>query len=292
MVAKSLGVSRNSVIHMQAIEQFNQFFMYYGICYRQFAPTLSTASRSIFRNANSSFQPMILVIKRREWVQRSLSQGTPVELPKLLVHCKVLESTDPRDRLYALLGMTSNSKYGDELLIPDYSLSTREVYIKFAAHILSTRQTLDLLSQISHTGAQLPNRDRGDDVPVCGLPSCVPDWSLARYTAALDYGRLKRNREPIYRASLDRKSPIPFKFSKDKDSLVLRGIVVDEIQSIGDTPGSDSSGFDQWRTMISQADDEPFLGKQTVREAILRTILCDQWLHGNMVRLGVKDTGN
>jgi hypothetical protein len=76
-----------------------------------------------------------------------------------------LESTDPRDRIYGLLGLAADrdelKEYGIQ---PDYTQTCREVYISVTAAILRQGH-LAVLSLNQFPKAQI------------GLPSWVPDWS-------------------------------------------------------------------------------------------------------------------
>jgi hypothetical protein len=75
----------------------------------------------------------------------------------------ILQATDPRDRIYALLGLANDTQ---ELSIrPDYSKSCRLVYTEFAEAVLMVGDDLDILSK-----CQFPRFQEG-------LPSWVPDWS-------------------------------------------------------------------------------------------------------------------
>ncbi|KAF2192293.1 hypothetical protein K469DRAFT_745770 [Zopfia rhizophila CBS 207.26] len=81
--------------------------------------------------------------------------------------CKV---SDPRDRIYALLGI-ANPMYG---VVPDYAASERLDYIDTARQIISGSHSLYILLDAVKLGSRLPDLNTG-------LPSWVPDWS------ALDY---------------------------------------------------------------------------------------------------------
>lgn len=218
---------------------------------------------------------MVTVINNRKQVQKSLSRGTPVDMHQLLEKSRLLSATDSRDRVFALLGMAFNGKQGDKLLTPDYSLTTREVYIKVATHVLETSQTLDVLSQVYHD----THTTRGDNVR--GLPSWVPDWSTKPFFAPLVRKFTENGLVPVFQASLDRVSLVPFRFLANELVLCVKGILIDTISTIG-TPvfGALAPVFHQWRGMVPEADDVLFLKNQKVREAFWRTILSDQKAEG------------
>ncbi|KAK3300137.1 heterokaryon incompatibility protein-domain-containing protein [Chaetomium fimeti] len=77
------------------------------------------------------------------------------------------DSTDARDRIYALLGMpfAGNDPEAELLLKPDYSQDLRSVYIQGAQRILEQDKHLRILSAVQH-GAELD----------LTYPSWVPKW--------------------------------------------------------------------------------------------------------------------
>lgn len=82
---------------------------------------------------------------------------------QLLVGHRAALATDPRDKVYGLLGLV-----GEEMSLGidvDYSLSTVDVYVKAAMSILEASNYLDILSVQRLAQANLL------------LPTRVPDWS-------------------------------------------------------------------------------------------------------------------
>ena len=77
------------------------------------------------------------------------------------------QSSDPRDKIYALLGITFRHDYTLPTEIqPDYLASTSQVYTSFARYALCGGSELDILRHC---------RTRSIE----NLPSWVPDWSVA-----------------------------------------------------------------------------------------------------------------
>lgn len=77
-----------------------------------------------------------------------------------------LDATDPRDKVYATLG-TLHPR-GQSEIVPDYSLSTREVYIKATRYLIRKTQNLGYWWSVCN---------RGSIKTVPNLPSWVPDWT-------------------------------------------------------------------------------------------------------------------
>ncbi|KAI8623272.1 heterokaryon incompatibility protein-domain-containing protein [Xylariaceae sp. FL1651] len=93
-----------------------------------------------------------------------------VDLQWLLWHARRLDATDPRDKVYSVLGLI-NQKEQNQMttLAPDYNISVEECYRRAALAILSYRNNLDLLMT--------------DHNPQCdlALPSWVPDWTHVKW---------------------------------------------------------------------------------------------------------------
>lgn len=81
----------------------------------------------------------------------------------LLYRTQGCQSTDPRDKVFALLGMLSDSL--DVGLVADYNKTTRTVYLELAIALLHMHGIA--LLTCAQTGSSIED-----------LPSWVPDWSL------------------------------------------------------------------------------------------------------------------
>jgi hypothetical protein len=79
-------------------------------------------------------------------------------------------STDPRDKVYGLLGLTGERLQG---LIPvDYSQSVKEVLTRTAAAIIISREDFEILTYASSTPRTSHTRN--------SLPTWAPDWAESR----------------------------------------------------------------------------------------------------------------
>ncbi|KAK4100676.1 HET-domain-containing protein [Parathielavia hyrcaniae] len=125
------------------------------------------------------------------------------------------DSTDARDRIYALLGMpfAGNDPEGQPLLQPDYSRDVRSVYTQAARRILEQDRHLRVLSAVQH-GA--------DDIDP-SYPSWVPRWDQppsAEPLALRDEHGYYANGGELFRPSS------PSTFTADDESLLtLTGLV-------------------------------------------------------------------
>lgn len=92
-----------------------------------------------------------------------------LELLPCLQICRGFQATDPRDKIYAMMGLLSTSARTDALkagiLIPDYKLSVRDVYINLTRWHITQSKTLEILNYTLEHDENDENR----------LPSWVPD---------------------------------------------------------------------------------------------------------------------
>ncbi|KAK4499156.1 hypothetical protein PRZ48_009668 [Zasmidium cellare] len=100
-------------------------------------------------------------------LRQAVKAGPGEDLRKLLLISRTSESTDPRDRIYGLLGMLKSDENRESISV-DYSLPTAKVYTQAMAHMFSKGIGPSFLS-----GTWLP----GLSPAMRGLPSWVPDFS-------------------------------------------------------------------------------------------------------------------
>ncbi len=86
-------------------------------------------------------------------------------LSSLLAFSQLFAATDPRDKIYALLGLAHDVVAGNADLQPNYDLPVAEIYRKFARFIIKKERRLDILHR---TGVRRS----------LAMPSWVPDWSV------------------------------------------------------------------------------------------------------------------
>jgi hypothetical protein len=165
----------------------------------------------------------------REWVHRSESVPSvhylhPVTLLDLLHDCRIFEATDPRDKVYGLLGIAPPDSEATSVQV-DYSKSVEEVYEDLANLILSSSGNLDLLS-VPQNSSQFSQR----------LPSWAPDWShtaSSRLDLVFPTGERAIASGPIREFAASRGSTsIPI--FKGRRILVISGYFVDSITQLSE----------------------------------------------------------
>lgn len=150
-----------------------------------------------------------------------------------LVDGRGSQATDPRDKIYGIMGMTAAP------LHPDYALSTAEVYTNASLRVLDAGywNLIDLLCCVHH------------DQPAIQLPSWVPDWSQSRQTVSLGY---QGRGQGIYHAAKFTTTS----WNHDPNTRILRvsGLCCDTIADVGSV--AESSLAD---TTITQSPTQTFI---------------------------------
>ena len=99
-------------------------------------------------------------------------------------------ASDPRDKVYALLGLSCD-EYNNSTLAPDYDISVPELFRKVARYMLVKHKNLRVLTytalkatntastNVAHPDTPTPTSARSSSAE--DIPSWCPDWSLESY---------------------------------------------------------------------------------------------------------------
>ncbi|KAH6720423.1 hypothetical protein BKA61DRAFT_730729 [Leptodontidium sp. MPI-SDFR-AT-0119] len=87
------------------------------------------------------------------------------ELLNMLSHAHSLKATEPRDKIFAILGISFGIDEDDETSLIDYSLPVVNVYRNFAEFVIESSHSYDILSTVAATLTD-------------GMPYWVPDWGV------------------------------------------------------------------------------------------------------------------
>jgi hypothetical protein len=136
-----------------------------------------------------------------------------MELLDLLQRFRYCIATDPRDKVYSLLGLSSDVEQGDIGI--DYMLPPQEVYKDIVKFFLERHKTLDILGAVMHHDSDLRHF----------LPSWVPDWS---YQTDIGHEKPFQHKWVVgsqvakfYRASGE--TTVPKDTTLGTDRLILKG---------------------------------------------------------------------
>lgn len=95
--------------------------------------------------------------------------GESLDLLEILEEYRSLDATDPRDKVYAFLGLVPPTSTTHLQIKPDYQIDKIECFLQAALTCLRQRDNLDLLSIERYPSSGLAS----------SLPSWVPDWSFS-----------------------------------------------------------------------------------------------------------------
>ena len=145
--------------------------------------------------------------------RRREEQGEKSELEELLYNYRSCLASDPRDKVFALVGIACGQIAPS--YTPDYSKSVLEVYRNLAIHFIIIEQNPDILVHCGYIVGRKSSL----------LPSWVPDWSQ----------RLDINCAPVvYPSAYEASARTCFKgrVSEDLDKLFLDGIFLNKVALI------------------------------------------------------------
>ncbi|KAJ9602679.1 hypothetical protein H2200_012873 [Cladophialophora chaetospira] len=178
-------------------------------------------------------------------MQEAWHKDSSQNIRRMLEAARSCQVTDPRDRVYAFLGLV-DSGYSIE---PDYksSNSLQDLFCYTCKRTILFEQSLDILSH-----AQDKYRTEDD-----GLPSWVPDWSHERQMPML------QTMDTHFEASGEFKAAAEFRKDSDRKSgrvLRVQCLVIDQLAHEDSlSPGSsEDSGktLDKWsRLLLSEVGD-------------------------------------
>ena len=150
-------------------------------------------------------------------IKSSRDQQAPIAFLDLLEMCRSCNATDPRDKIYALLGLMPDI---EGLPKPDYGLDVKQVYHKYAHFLLSQGVGADILHSAGRSRAVLQ------------LPSWVPDWSFHSGTLEHWTRVVKAWGDRQLQASGDFEPSIKVN-DDDSNNLMVQGSMIDSILALG-----------------------------------------------------------
>ncbi|KAK0101309.1 hypothetical protein ONS95_006486 [Cadophora gregata] len=146
--------------------------------------------------------------------------GTPDLYTLLSLYWKSA-ATDPKDKIYALVGLSTARD--DPRLSIDYSLSIRQAYINVARYLVVSSQKLDVICSMPRC------------LNTYDLPSWVPDWTAYKMTPISPCIAIAQffaaNRLTPYSAAGESEPDV--EFSDAADSLITNGFCLGNIVSVG-----------------------------------------------------------
>jgi hypothetical protein len=204
------------------------------------------------------------------------------EFSSLLYNSKEIGATDPKDKIYALLGMAED--VAREALPIKYSKTVAEIYTEAMRYLYQDS------SRFCHPLSWLTGRRLQRPVPHL-LPSWVPDFRAGGYAYSKSsrwiYDEVEsegRPSRPLYSAGGPEisRAAIQHRFTADGRILILRGRLIDSIGTVDieDWPdhGDAAEPIARWKLMAAVERPEPYRHNHSRHEAFWRTVLLDQKL--------------
>lgn len=209
-------------------------------------------------------------------LQRLIGGGKyQADLLGTLANYRHYKATDPRDKVYALLGLVTEAL--TDILVCDYVLDLPTVYLKVAEHCVLHRGSLECLGYCNPSSRDLD------------LPSWVPNWRDPSVRHPFAY--LSKHRpsicasdpaaKRIYSSSADVTSQKRhLSFSKlQKPKLVTEGFCIGKAVATG-LPYYQDANRDSESDVIREWEPENLQGVyeptgETILEAFSRTIVAD-----------------
>ncbi|KAF2131218.1 hypothetical protein P153DRAFT_395600 [Dothidotthia symphoricarpi CBS 119687] len=213
-------------------------------------------------------------------------QNQKSSLLGLLKATESFSATDPRDKVFALLGLVGDSN-GKSSFYADYAKDVVEVYRNVTRHILYNDSSLDILSCVGEISKQDPKYKN--------LPSWAPDWSQEVFSTRLvkELGNMSKVARLHY--SVSGVSTVKLLPHSDRNVIGILGSYVDEIIAIADRfpiwddvseehPAHTSfrQPTDQWDNLAYKLD--PYPGGGRTLDAFWRTLVANVDRHGMPVR--------
>jgi hypothetical protein len=151
-------------LHTEKIKHVTKLQKEPGIYKRLLKSKLDVGVGPVYLNATR------LKLSSYNRLNKEANRAPPLRM--LLETHRFSKSTDPRDKVYAFLGLADRRmapfRTQPDAINPDYNLSVQDVYTQTARALLTSYGTLALLSHV-----QDPSVTKID-----GLPSWVPDYSV------------------------------------------------------------------------------------------------------------------
>ncbi|KAI2616091.1 HET-domain-containing protein [Hypoxylon sp. NC1633] len=215
----------------------------------------------------------ILERARQEWCS-----GLRRSLLSVLFRYRILDATDPRDKIFGLSALTKSELSGVEALQPNYNVDITDLYTDVAKEIILLQSSdLNLLS--------VPRRLSGPG----HLPSWVPDWTNTRLTAPLGLANYSDINELVFAASGSSK-PQPEFGGADSSWLGVQGHCIDRIAAVGAVlrlehlPQTNYLGvripkcafvLRNWSRVARLRKREPYVTGEPIRDAFVQTLVTD-----------------
>ncbi|KAH8786364.1 heterokaryon incompatibility protein-domain-containing protein [Hyaloscypha sp. PMI_1271] len=219
----------------------------------------------------SDFSRRVLII---ELIRLSWIRGQPITLLNLLWKFRERAETDPKDKVFALLGLV-RSWDGCKPFLADYNFSIFQVFRQVTLDTILGTQSLDVLMGTP-------------EVKGMNLPSWIQDWSVPFTPYTIE----RLSRAHLYNASRGR-APLLCIHGTEELVLGISAGKVGEVGCVGDTMTNSNVAhasviLHSWEKLAHYCTHGrpfpmlgPYVGGGSIVDAFLRTICLDTVYNGN-----------
>ncbi|KAF5573203.1 het-6OR heterokaryon incompatibility (het-6OR allele) [Fusarium pseudocircinatum] len=202
-----------------------------------------------------------------EWTSASIAftddyRKVMLCLYELVSSTQGCHATDPRDKIFALLGLAGDRTYG---IIPDYHKPESTVFAEFTLNVISETMSLDILN---HTDIEDPNNKEQ-------RPLWAPRWHTQKTLAYFDMSY--HGFESSYNKNIRMKSSV------NSQALKLRGLHIDNVR---ETHNWNDSIFQNLMAIGSLAIDQECLLKYQYGSDIITPIVLTMMSGREQSRVG------
>ena len=180
--------------------------------------------------------------------------GTPeCDFLTALHWVRILRVTDPRDRVFGLLGHPLAVMNGETVAKPDYNVSYGVVYTKLAATFIRETKKLSVLTLVDHESDQSMRHVLWDTSDDARMPSWVPNWHSINRTTPLPYPTAPAAKEDAEIRIIGSLDSVP---GQPMPRLLVRGWVVDHVVAVSHM--METTDFPVTNILRERAKKNPF----------------------------------
>lgn len=259
LASKLVLMCGNEIIDDEAMEGLEQMLHLLHVCGSNQHPKGMDAMAFSTFSSKTAWRAAYMTIQLR---------NTPGEkkLTELVAGFQVLNATNPRDRIYGLMGLATDK------ITPKYSSSVEEVYCEFATKWVNVDKDANILAyaELNGRGARLTSMKRH-------LPSWVPDWEYGNIEPGKqNFGQLSKGKTSITELSNYCASAQPCSWRVSNNILFAAGVRFDTVGSLGPEISLNTEEFREYfRTYLDAAAQGPYPTGIPRSEAVFRLLLLD-----------------
>jgi hypothetical protein len=210
------------------------------------------------------------------------SASSHISFPELAFRHSRSRATDPKDKIYALLGLTTDPLMSE--FVADYTIRSLDAYKLLVQHYIAKSGKLDIITYVTTDGSRIMKR----------ISTWIPDWTPDEKFAEARQHLSKLTATVPYDAARGTVADVHYlEGTKNNDfnpRLRLKGCIIDRVQYVWKMPnsmvGADPSAPDlkaaqrlvsSWYTEISRYYDNEL----QFREILWRALVGNRQVDGN-----------